>query len=112
MGKDQWEEVTELRSCQEEADTRMLLHSLHAAQSSYKAVIITAEDTDVLFLCLGFSKHIPCPVYQKCGTKNITRYLDIAKLFHSLGGGVCDALVGMLPSPAAIQSVPLQAVES
>jgi len=47
------------------------------------------------FRAYSFSKHIPCPMYRKCGTKNITRYLDITKLFHSLGGSVCDGLVGM-----------------
>ena len=31
MTKDDWVEVTELRSTQEEADTRVLLHALHAA---------------------------------------------------------------------------------
>ena len=30
-----------------------------------------------------------------CGTKNRTRYLDITKIFKTLGSGVCDALVGM-----------------
>ena len=109
VGKDQWEEVIELRSCQEEADTRMLLHSLHAAESGYKAVIITAEDTDVLVLCLGFSKHIPCPMYQKCGTKNITRYLDTTKVpSYSIHWEVVFVMLWLacIPSPAAIQSVP------
>lgn len=66
--KDQWEEVTQLRSSQEEADTRIILHALPAAESGYKAAIIIADDTDVLVLSLGFSKDIPCPVYQQCGT--------------------------------------------
>ena len=93
--KDQWEEVTQLRSSQEEADTRMLLHALHAAESGYKAAIIIADDTDVLVLSLGFSKDIPCPVYQKCGTQNRTRFLDITKLCQSLGESVAGALIGM-----------------
>ena len=45
--------VTQLKSSQEEADTRMLLHALHAAESGFKAVIITADNTDVLVLSLG-----------------------------------------------------------
>ena len=55
-----------------------------------------AEDTDVLILCLGFSKDISCLIsYQKCGTQNRTRFLDINKLVHLLEDSVCDALVGM-----------------
>ena len=73
----------------------MLLHALHAGKSGYKAVVIIAEDTVVLILCLAFSKDISCPIYQKCGTQNRTTFLDKNKLVHSLGDSVCDALVGM-----------------
>lgn len=95
LTKDKWEEVAELKSSQEEADTRLLLHALHAAQLGYKSVVITAEDTDVTVLCLGVRSNIQCHMYQKCGTKNRTRYLDITKLSHALGDSVCDALMGM-----------------
>ena len=38
--------ISELESTQEEADTRMLLHSLHAARSRFASVVIVSEDTD------------------------------------------------------------------
>ena len=63
-------EVTELSSTQEEADTRVLLHVLHTTKARSKVVILTAEDTDVMVLCLGFNRDIPCSISQKCGTKN------------------------------------------
>ena len=63
-------DIVDLKSSQEEADTRMLLHAFLAGKSGYKAVVIIAEDTDVLILCLGFSKDISCPIYQKCGRQN------------------------------------------
>ena len=84
-----------MRFSQEEADIRMLLHALDAAESGYKAAITIADDTDVLVLSLGFSKDIPCPVYQKCGTQNRTRFLDITKLCQSLHESVAGALIGM-----------------
>jgi len=34
-------------------------------------------------------------MYQKCGTLNRTRFLDITKLGQSLGSGIFDSLVGM-----------------
>ena len=95
MTADEWVEVAELQSTQEEADTRLLLHALHAARTGSKAVIVTAEDTDVMLLCLAFQKDIPCPIYQKCGTQNRTRFADISKLALSLGEIFCDSLIGL-----------------
>ena len=87
--------VAGLQSNQEEADTRIILHAAHAAENGYSAVVITADDTDVLVLCLAFSADISCPLFQKCGTKNRVRYLDITKLRQALGYSVCTALIGM-----------------
>ncbi|MGH0152086.1 UNVERIFIED_CONTAM: hypothetical protein FKN15_024252 [Acipenser sinensis] len=68
---------------------------LHAAETGSKATVITAEDTDVLILCLGFVSDIPCSMYLKCGTQNHTMFLDIGKLASSVGGSVCNALIGL-----------------
>ncbi|KAJ8414978.1 hypothetical protein AAFF_G00025010 [Aldrovandia affinis] len=93
--KDQWAEVAGLQSNQEEADTRMILHAAHAAEEGYSAVVVTADDTDVLLLCLAFSADISCPLFQNCGMKNRVRYLDITKLHQALGDCVCNAVIGM-----------------
>ncbi|KAJ8389319.1 hypothetical protein AAFF_G00121840 [Aldrovandia affinis] len=93
--KDQWAEVASLQSNQEEADTRMILNAAHAAEEGYSAVVVTADDTDVLLLCLAFSADISCPLFQNCGTKNRVRYLDITKLCQALGDCVCNAVIGM-----------------
>ena len=89
---DNWEEVCELKSTHEEADTRVLLH---AAKNGYKAVVITAEDTDILVLALGFSQTIPCQLYQKVGMQKCRKYIDINKVASNLGIDVCTALVGL-----------------
>ena len=39
-----------LKTSQEEADTRILLHAKYA--SSYKSIILVADDTEMLLLCL------------------------------------------------------------
>jgi hypothetical protein len=49
------EEVHDLKSTQEEADTRMLLHAAHIAQFAYEAIIISSEDTDVHMHCITFT---------------------------------------------------------
>ncbi len=60
MTAENWFEVEELRSNQEEADTRLILHALHASKTGSQAVIVTAEDTDVMIICLAFSRNIQC----------------------------------------------------
>ena len=68
-----WEDVPDFKSSQEEADTRVLLHALHAAEEGLRAVVISAEDTDILILCISHSRNIPSSLYQKCGTRNRIR---------------------------------------
>ncbi|KAJ8387590.1 hypothetical protein AAFF_G00152860 [Aldrovandia affinis] len=78
--KDQWAEVASLQSNQEEADTRMILNAAHAAEEGYSAVVVTADDTDVLLLCLAFYANISCPLFQNCGTKNRVRSWEAQSL--------------------------------
>ncbi len=95
MTAENWFEVEEIRSNQEEADTRLILHALHASKTGSQAVIVTAEDTDVMIICLAFSRNIQCGLYQKCGTKNRTRFIDITKLSNFLGSDISEALIGL-----------------
>ena len=88
-------QVPELCSCQEEADTRLLLHAAHAAQNGYDSVVISSEDTDVFVLLLAFSSSIDASLFQKCGTRTRTRLVDISKVVAAVGEDVCRALVGL-----------------
>jgi hypothetical protein len=63
--KDHCAEIQTLKTTQEEADTRMLLHAWHAAEDGYRTIVITADDTDVLILSTSLSKKLACPLYQK-----------------------------------------------
>ena len=40
-------------------------------------------------------KDIPCPIYQKCGTQNSTRFVEISNLVWSLGNIIHDSLIGL-----------------
>ena len=53
--EDEFVKVAEFNSMQEEADTRILLHTSQAASAGYCSVAIVSEDTDVLVLCIAFS---------------------------------------------------------
>ena len=91
----QWAEVAGLQSNQEDADTSIKLHASHATAECYRAVVVAYDDIDVMVICLAFSAGISCPSFQKFGTKNRVRYIDISKLRHGLGDGVCNYLIDM-----------------
>ncbi|KAK3747382.1 hypothetical protein QZH41_002637 [Actinostola sp. cb2023] len=79
------ENVAELKSNQEEADTRMLLHAAHAAQEGYEAVAISSEDTDVFILLLNFSSIINAKLFMRCGSRTRTRLVDIKGVVQRTG---------------------------
>ena len=66
-------EEDDLKTSQEEADTRVIFHAKHAAPN-VSSIIMVAEDTDIILLCLAFHKDIHSSVYVKCGTATRTRY--------------------------------------
>ena len=74
------EEEEELRSEQEEADTRLLLHVQHA---------------NVRILCLAFFFSIDVQIYQRCVSQMNARYVDIGKIAHAIGQDACKALPGL-----------------
>ena len=76
------EEVNEMKTAQEEADTRMLLHAKQAA-ADYDSIIVVTGDIDVLILCMVVQARIDCNLYVKCGTRartSILRLLYVKKM--------------------------------
>lgn len=91
-----WQEVDDLKSNQEEADTRIFLHAKHAADY-YPTLIVVTEDTDVFIICLALSGDINSNMYIRRGTKASIRLVNITKLSAALGRDVCTALIGLHP---------------
>ena len=90
----------ELRSTQEEADTRVFLHGPHAAAAGYRAVVITSDDTYVFVLFLTFKGFISCPVFVKRSKQTRTVYMDVSRIVQMLGSELVST-----PSLAATVSV-------
>ena len=88
------ETIEELESLHEEADGRLLFHAAHAAAAGFKAVIVAAEDTDVLILCLKSQSQINVPLFVQCG-KARKKQVDIKKIAHALGPACVQGIVGM-----------------
>ena len=74
---DEFLEVAELNSVQQEEDTRILLHASHAANAGYCSVVNVSENTDVLVLCIAFSSQIASPVYQNARTQARTKVCSL-----------------------------------
>ena len=89
------ENVAELKSNQEEADTRLLLHAPHASQEGYLSVAISSEDTDVFILLLNFSSIINAKLFMRCCSRTRTRLVDITEVVRRIGNEVCNALIGL-----------------
>jgi len=92
---DKVEIVPELYSSQEEADTRIMLHLSHISRFNYKSAIVASIDTDVRLLCIAFIEQFSMKVFQKSGTENRVKYVNINDVHNLLGNDVCQALLGM-----------------
>ena len=87
--------VLELNSNQEEADTRMFLHTSHAAKSGHQRIAIKSSDTDVEVLACHHQRNIDASLTIISGTKNRSRLIDVPKVCQQLGQDICDVLPGV-----------------
>ena len=86
-------EVAELRCDHEEADTRLLLHSTHAAEA-HADILIKSPDTDVFVLCTAMQKTIGSKLYLMTGSGNKFRVINVAAVSDALGAELCASLPG------------------
>ena len=63
------EGVVALQCSHEEADTRLLLHAAHAAETGSSNVVIRSPDTDVAVLACALSSDIPAHLLFRTGSK-------------------------------------------
>ena len=90
------EEVHELRSNQEETDTRVILYLFYAKEHHYKHVTIRSPDSDIFFITLYYAKELaPMVIYFDTGSGNKRRLLNITELAHDLGPTYPTSLLGL-----------------
>ncbi len=87
------QDVPELQCDHEEADTRLLLHSKHAAEA-YDHIIVNTPDTDVFVLCVAMQNTIGKDVHMMTGTGNKFHLINIQAVSDSLGELLCTCLPG------------------
>ena len=92
-----WQSIDYLQSTQKEADTRILLHAKHAAET-IPALICITKDTYVFIICLGLCQDVYSNIFIRRGYKSyVGSLVDITKLAAALGRDVCTALLGLNP---------------
>ena len=83
--------VLELCSNQEEADTRMFLHALHASDAAHQQILIKSSDTDVEVLACYFREYISADIFLLSGTKSRAHVINVTQVCEQLGVEVCRA---------------------
>ena len=84
--------VNYLMADHEEADTRLVLHSIHA---HFEIVVVAANDTDVVLLLLAHFDTMNCThLYMKSGTSKAPRYIPIHEISRMLPDEQRNTLLG------------------
>ena len=92
------ETLKDLFSSQEEADTRIVLHTLYEIKFS-KEILVKSVDTDVLILLIHFfcsnSDLHKTNLFMQLGHGSTKRFLSINKVVQSLGTTVSSCLLAL-----------------
>lgn len=92
------EEIGQLLSGHEEADTRMLFHLKHASQNGFNRVLIVCSDTDVFVTSIGIlgagliAPDVEVGFVTGRASAGNKRVIDISKIKQALGTDVSYAL--------------------
>lgn len=86
--------VQDLKSTQEEADTRIILHLLHMAHNTVadKTIVVRSPDTDVFTLLLKFAQQVDQRLLFDTGTGDKRRLIHMQKVIEETGQELCQVL--------------------
>ena len=87
-------DVQHLHSSQEEDDTRIILHSLDAAQRRATELYIQSPDTDVFVLAIRCYHQLCRDTYFITGVGNKKHLIPLGPIVHALGAEKAAALPG------------------
>lgn len=85
-------DVTHLKSCQEEADTKIILHAVDAAAQGATEIHVFSPDTDVFILSLRRYPELCRDVYFVTGTGQRRRVIKLRPIAQALGSAKIAAL--------------------
>ena len=85
-------DAVDLHSTQEEADTRMFLHSFHASADGHYSIAVFSSDTDVEVLASQHQAAIPAEIILISSTRSRSRLVSIRRFCEKLGRRLCQVL--------------------
>uniref|UniRef100_UPI00358E00C9 uncharacterized protein isoform X5 n=1 Tax=Myxine glutinosa TaxID=7769 RepID=UPI00358E00C9 len=90
----QTSEIYELRSNQEETDSRIVLYLHQAVKWGYKSCVVRTPDTDILMILLYHTSRINLCIYLDHGSGKHRTLINVTELSESLGPDYCSTLLG------------------
>ena len=87
-------EILELRSNQEETDTRVVLYVRYAESRGFDSVIVRTPDTDIFFILLHHCHEFQITIYVDIGKGKQRRVINITELGQTMGREWCTVLLG------------------
>ena len=88
-------EITELRSNQEETDTRVMLNLKYATTLGYKSAVVRTPNTDIFMTLLYHAHSIALTIYTDIGTRKHRQIMNVSELAESLRDDYCATLFGL-----------------
>ena len=88
-------EIHELKSNQEETDSRVIVYSLFGAERGYGAVRVRSPDSDIFFILLHHAQKIKSEIFFDTGVGNKRRLLNISTISKEFGDKFSTALLGL-----------------
>jgi len=86
-------DVQHLCSSQEEADTRIILHSLDVSRRGAAELYIQSPDTDVFVLAIHRYHELCRNTYFLTGVGNLKRVVPLGPIVNALGAAKTEALL-------------------
>ena len=95
------DDMVELFTDHEEADTRLLLRASHALRT-FKRIVIQSTDTDVAVLCTAHFEKLLCEeMWFKTGERDELRFIPIHQVCHNFGKQCVQLYLGSMLSLGA-----------
>ena len=86
-------ELHDLRSSQEETDTRVVLYAIYGASQGYESIKVRSPDSDIFFILLHHASKILVDLLFDTGFGNSRRLINVSELARSLGEQQSSALM-------------------
>lgn len=91
----QEENIPELKSNQEETDSRVVLYCIYAAEHGYQYARVRSPDSDIFWILLYHAREIDITILFDTGHGNKKRLINITNLSKHYTEQMCEAMMAL-----------------